>query len=191
MLTSILGRLVATFDACPWGGATGRPIGRPAARHESRALYTPEQRRRRDASGWTLVQGILAPLQFAIFLFSLVLVLRFLATGQGEHEATLSVVAKTLTLYLIMITGSIWEKEVFGRYLFAPAFFWEDAFSMIVIVLHTAYDVALATGALSTHGLMMLALAAYATYLVNAAQFIVKLRAARREETSWMPGVRA
>lgn len=190
MLTSILGRLVASIDCCPWGGATGRAL---VAAH-SAPLYTPEQRRRRDASGWTLVQGILAPIQFAIFLLSLGLVLRWLSTGLGEHEAMLSVVAKTLALYLIMVTGSIWEKEVFGRYLFAPAFFWEDAFSMIVIALHTAYLVAVATGALSTYGLMMLALAAYATYLVNAAQFIVKLRAARREEQGWsgrMDGARA
>lgn len=189
MLTRMIAPLVASLDSCPWGGVSGRPIARP--RHQP--LYTAEQRRRRDASGWTLVQGILAPVQFAIFLLSLGLVLRYLSTGLGAHEAMLSVVAKTLALYLIMITGSIWEKEVFGRYLFAPAFFWEDAFSMVVIALHTAYLVAVATGALSTHGLMMLALAAYATYLVNAAQFIVKLRAARREEQAWsgMDGARA
>ena len=59
-----------------------------------------------------------------------------------------SVVIKTLVLYTIMITGSIWEKEVFGRYLFAPAFFWEDVFSMLVLALHTAYLVALFAGAL-------------------------------------------
>ena len=53
---------------------------------------------------------------------------------------------KTLVLYTIMITGSIWEKEVFGRYLFAPAFFWEDVFSMLVLALHTAYLAALFTG---------------------------------------------
>jgi 3-vinyl bacteriochlorophyllide hydratase len=32
---------------------------------------------------------------------------------------------------------------------------------------------------------MMLALAAYAAYVVNAAQFLLKLRAARREESGW------
>jgi 3-vinyl bacteriochlorophyllide hydratase len=150
-------------------------------------LYTPEQRLRRDTSPWTLVQGVLAPIQFLVFLISLGLVLRFLATGQGELAATASVIAKTLTLYVIMITGAIWEKEVFGRYLFAPAFFWEDAFSMLVIGLHTAYLFALYTASLAPHDLMMLALAAYATYLVNAVQFIVKLRAARRQETTWQP----
>ncbi len=144
-------------------------------------LYTAEQRRRRDQSPWTLVQGILAPVQFAIFLTSLGLVLRYLVTGDGFALATGSIVVKTIALYAIMITGAIWERAVFGRYLFAPAFFWEDVFSMLVLALHTAYLVALATGALAPGALMILALSAYATYLVNAGQFILKLRAARLE----------
>ncbi len=142
-------------------------------------LYTPEERQRRDASAWTTVQGVLAPLQFLVFLVSLGLVLRFLWTGQGESIATASVVLKTLVLYLIMVTGCIWEKVVFGCYLFAPAFYWEDVFSMLVLALHTAYLGALAGGWLGTQGLMLLALAAYAAYVINALQFVLKLRAAR------------
>ena len=144
-----------------------------------RPLYTPQERARRDASGWTLVQGLLAPIQFFVFLASLGLVTRYLLTGEGLDMANLSVVAKTLTLYAIMVTGCIWEKVVFGRYLFAPAFYWEDVFSMLVLALHTAYLVAMYTGALAGASLMYLALAAYATYLVNAGQFLLKLRAAR------------
>ena len=125
------------------------------------------------------MQGILAPIQFVIFLTSLALVLRFLLAGHGLALATASVVVKTVALYAIMITGAIWEKVVFGRYLFAHAFFWEDVFSMLVLALHTAYLAALFTGSLGPHGLMLLALAAYATYVVNAGQFILKLRAAR------------
>lgn len=153
-----------------------------AAAPPARALYTPEQRRRRDATRWTLVQGVLAPLQFLVFAISLVLVLRFLAGGEGYAAATASVVVKTLLLYTIMVTGCIWEKVVFGRWLFAPAFFWEDVFSMLVLALHTAYLAALATGALGAQGQMLLALAAYAAYVVNAAQFLLKLRAARLGE---------
>lgn len=150
----------------------------------TRQLYTREQRRRRDASPWTLVQGILAPLQFLVFLISVALILRYLATGEGLAAANGSIVAKTLLLYTIMITGSIWEKVVFGRWLFAEAFFWEDAVSMLVLALHTAYLVCLFTGALGHAELMALALAAYATYAVNAAQFLLKLRAARLSSQS-------
>lgn len=142
-------------------------------------LYTAEQRRRRDETSWTLVQGVLAPLQFVVFVVSLLLILRYLHTGDGFAAATLSVVAKTLVLYAIMVTGSIWEKVVFGRYLFAPAFFWEDVVSMVVIALHTAYLVVVLTEAFAPLGQMLLALAAYATYVVNAAQFLLKLRQGR------------
>ena len=147
-----------------------------------RPLYTPQERARRDATVWTVVQGVLAPVQFLVFLVSLVLVLRFLISGEGHAAATASVVVKTLTLYTIMITGCVWEKVVFGRYLFAPAFYWEDVFSMLVLALHTLYLVVVATDGLDARGQMLLALLAYATYLINATQFILKLRAARLDQ---------
>ena len=153
------------------GAATDKPAMRP--------LYTAEERVRRDASPWTLVQGVLAPVQFLIFAVSLYLVLHYLRTGENHDAAIWSVVVKTIALYTIMVTGAIWEKVVFGKYLFAHSFFWEDVFSMLVIALHTAYLVALFGGLLDDRGLMLLALAAYFTYVINAGQFIRKLRMAR------------
>ncbi len=150
----------------------------PTAR---RPLYTQAERARRDASPWTLVQGILAPVQFVVFLVSLGLVIRYLATDTGYAVATASIVAKTFVLYTIMVTGAVWEKVVFGRYLFAQAFFWEDVFSVLVLALHTGYLIALWSGSWSPTSLMALALAAYAAYVINAAQFVLKLRAARLE----------
>ena len=151
----------------------------PGREFSAKTLYTPEQRRRRDASRWTLVQGVLAPLQFLVFLVSLGLVLRYLLTGAGHDAASASIVVKTLVLYTIMVTGAFWERDVFGVYLFAPAFFWEDAVSFVVIALHTIYLFALLGGWLTPVEQMLIALAAYATYVVNAAQFLLKLRAAR------------
>jgi 3-vinyl bacteriochlorophyllide hydratase len=145
-------------------------------------LYTQEERARRDASPWTLVQGILAPVQFAAFLASLWLILRYLQTGEGYSTASASVVIKTLLLYAIMVTGSIWEKDVFGKYLFAEAFYWEDMVSMLVLALHTVYLGALLLDVMDPRHRMFLALAAYATYLVNATQFLVKLRTARLQQ---------
>ena len=142
-------------------------------------LYSPSQRKRRDETVWTSVQGVLAPLQFAVFLVSLWLVIRYLITGFGYEIATYSVILKTLVLLVIMITGAIWEKVVFGQYLLAPAFFWEDVVSFFVIALHLAYVFALFVNYLSEQQLMLLALAAYAAYLINAVQFVWKLRAAR------------
>jgi 3-vinyl bacteriochlorophyllide hydratase len=175
-----LGRFLNTMDGCPWGAAAGRPAA-PDRVVRPGFLYTPDERRRRDGTPWTMVQGILAPVQFLVFLMSLVLVLRFLGTGHGQTAATASIVVKTVMLYTIMITGAIWEKQVFGRYLFAPAFYWEDMFSMLVLALHTAYLAALFSGTMQPRDQMLLALAGYTAYLVNATQFVMKLRAARRE----------
>lgn len=155
--------------------------GTPARRPAPRPLYTPDQRRRRDESVWTLVQGILAPVQFLVFLISVALVLRYLITGQGLELAIISIVIKTLTLYTIMITGSVWEKVVFGKWLFAPAFFWEDVFSMLVLALHSLYLVMLFAGVGSTEQRLLVALAGYAAYVINAGQFLWKLRMARLE----------
>jgi 3-vinyl bacteriochlorophyllide hydratase len=170
--------LIEALAPCPYQAASAAPHGAVPKR---RALYTPDERRRRDRTPWTLVQGVLAPLQFLVFLISLGLVLRFLATGEGYGAATASVVIKTFVLYTIMITGSVWEKEVFGKWLFAPAFFWEDVFSMLVLALHTAYVVMVLFHIGTPDEQMAVALAAYATYVVNAGQFILKLRAARLE----------
>ena len=147
-----------------------------------KSLYTPEQRVRRDATRWTLVQGVLAPVQFLVFAVSVVLVLRSLLTGDGVFAAHVSIIAKTILLYTIMVTGAIWEKVVFGQYLFAEAFFWEDVVSFVVIAMHTIYLVGLLSGWLSTTTLLLVALCAYTVYVVNAVQFVLKLRAASRQE---------
>jgi 3-vinyl bacteriochlorophyllide hydratase len=148
------------------------------------ALYTPEERQRRDTSPWTLVQGVLAPIQFLVFIASTLLVLRYLSTGDGAALATASIVLKTMLLYAIMITGSIWEKVVFGKWLFAEPFWWEDFFSFLVLGLHTAYLVALLMDWWTERDRMILALVAYAAYAINATQFVLKLRAARLDEAA-------
>lgn len=153
-----------------------------SGKQASGGLYTPEQRAKRDATKWTLVQGILAPVQFLVCLVSAGLVLRFLATGEGLWAANLSVLIKTVLLLTIMITGSIWEKVVFDEWLFAEPFFWEDVVSMGVIALHLLYVAGLFFGWFDNRTLMLIALVAYSAYIVNAIQFILKLRAARMQE---------
>jgi 3-vinyl bacteriochlorophyllide hydratase len=155
--------------------------GPEAATAPAMRIYTSEERARRDATPWTIVQGVLAPLQFLVFIVSLALVLRYLTTGSGYEAATISIVLKTGVLYAIMITGSIWEKVVFGKWLFARPFFWEDVFSFVVIAFHTLYIWALFDGTWSPDQLMTIALAAYVAYVINAGQFLRKLRLARRE----------
>jgi 3-vinyl bacteriochlorophyllide hydratase len=219
MFTRLFNHYLSKVDCCPWVGhahgleygqaAVSRAktdrlqgsrlqgsrlqAGRSPTRRTNRAqppyLYSPAERRRRDASPWTLVQGILAPVQFLVFLISLGLMLHYLLSGHGLEAATLSILVKTGCLITIMVTGAIWENEVFGQYLFAPAFFWEDVFSFLVIALHSLYVVVLITHAASPRTQMLLALAAYASYVINASQFLMKLRAARLEQVAKPAGI--
>jgi 3-vinyl bacteriochlorophyllide hydratase len=170
------------------------PIEWPRQPQRRAPLYSPQQRQRRDSTRWTLVQGVLAPVQFLVCAISAGLVLRYLVTGQDLWAASLSFVVKTALLYLIMVTGSVWEKVVFDRWLFAPSFFWEDVVSIVVLVLHTACLVGMLGGWMAPRTQMLLALAAYAAYIVNAVQFVLKLRAARLGESSredWPAGMEA
>ena len=159
-------------------------LGQREQKKDRDLLYTAEEKKRRDETIWTLVQGVLAPLQFFVFLVSTYLVIRYLNTGEGYQIATISVIFKTTILMLIMVTGAIWEKVVFGQFLLAPAFFWEDIVSFFVIFLHIAYVLALWINLFSEQQLMLLALVAYVAYFVNALQFLIKLRAARMQ-SAW------
>jgi 3-vinyl bacteriochlorophyllide hydratase len=146
------------------------------------STYTPEQLKKRDESKWTLVQAILAPIQFLAFVISFILVVRYLATGQGYVIANISVLIKITLLWLITITGMIWEKEVFGHWFLAPEFFWEDVGNAVAMIMHNLYFVARWQN-WTPEATMTLMLVAYIAYLFNMAQFIVKGVRARKERT--------
>ena len=145
-------------------------------------LYTPSQRIIRDRTIWTKVQAILAPLQFIVCIISLALVVRYLFTSEGYYVATVSIVVKSCLLFLIMITGAIWEKVVFDQFLFAKAFFWEDIVSFFVIFFHGLYLYVLLSGDFTPTSQMSVALFAYFLYFINAFQFLRKLRLARQPD---------
>ncbi len=138
--------------------------------------YTPEQFEKRNASVWTKVQGILAPIQFVVFIAGLAVTLMYKA-GAGIDNftwVTVFVILKTLIFLLIFVTGAFFEKDVFDEYVFAPEFFWEDVGSTIAIIIHLSYFVLFYMG-LNETILIWTALLAYLSYLINAAQFLLRL----------------
>ena len=152
-------------------------------------LYTEEEKIKRDKTRWTLVQGILAPIQFIFFLISLALVINYFMTGEYATLALLSVVFKTFLLYLIMVTGCLWEKAVFDCYLFAKPFYWEDVVSIFVMILHSIYLLSLFTTAFTVSEKLLIALVAYFVYVINATQFLLKFRAASIQSRQVLEGV--
>ena len=119
-----------------------------------------------------------------MFAVSLGLVVRYMLTGRGYEIATLSILVKTIALlYAIMITGSIWEKEVFGQVAVRQERSSGKTFSACSCWGYrppTSARCSLPAG-VSPRQQMMIAIAAYAAYMINATQFLLKLRAARIE----------
>jgi 3-vinyl bacteriochlorophyllide hydratase len=143
-------------------------------------MYTPDQLRRREASRWTKVQIILAPIQFLAFIISFALVLRYLFTGEGYWVATVSVWIKIALIWVLTITGMLWEHDMYDHYFMAKEFFWEDMGNLIAIITHNLYFVAVWLGA-SKDVVMWVMVFAYITYLVNAGQFVARgIRSARQ-----------
>jgi 3-vinyl bacteriochlorophyllide hydratase len=132
--------------------------------------YTQEQLRRRQASKWTRVQAVLAPLQFVSFLLSVGLVWRYLASGEGYAAAHAASLVKVLLMVLITVTGMLWEKDVYDHYFLAREFFWEDVVNGISLLMHMVFVVAVFAG-VSERGVMVLMAVALATYVVNFVQF--------------------
>ena len=146
--------------------------------------YTADQIERRRKSRWTMVQIVGAPIQLLIFLISLGFVIYSLVTGGGAFEITnITIYVKITTLYIMFITGMLWEKDVFGHYVFAPEFFWEDVVSTMLLTTHTAYLVASLLGASKTT-LLVIIVIAYLNYLFNASQYFVKFLKNRQKRAA-------
>ncbi|MBM4413126.1 MAG: 2-vinyl bacteriochlorophyllide hydratase [Chloroflexi bacterium] len=134
-------------------------------------MYTADQLERRNKSGWTTVQGILAPIQFVVFIISVILVYNAWQHNEGYAIANASILLKIALLWAITLTGMLWEKEIFGHYFLAKEFYWEDIGNLVAIVTHNVYFVVRWLG-WDDNAIMATMLIAYATYLINCAQFV-------------------
>lgn len=146
--------------------------------------YTADQLRRRNQSLWTPVQAIAAAIQFVTFVVSLVLVIRFFATGQGYNVATVFGVAKVLLLYFMTVTGMAWEDEVFGQMFLAKEFLWEDMGNLLSLLGNTVYLATLLLGLPKEIQMGALSVA-LTTYIINFAQFARRgVKSARRKRAA-------
>ena len=138
--------------------------------------YTPEQLIKRNASVWTDVQIILAPIQFIIFLIGVTLntIVAKNLMVIDLYWISVALLFKTIFLALLFITGMFFEKELFDEWIYSKEFFWEDIGSTIAVFFHLLYFV-LAWLAVSQQTLLMAAYIAYLTYLLNALQYLTRI----------------
>jgi 3-vinyl bacteriochlorophyllide hydratase len=138
--------------------------------------YTPEQLAKRNASIWTDIQIILAPIQFLLFVAGLTTTAIY-ANGllvNGFYWVSIAILFKTLFFALLFITGMFFEKEVFDQWVYSKEFFWEDIGSTVASFFHLLYFF-LAFLGYSQEVLIWDAFLAYFTYVINALQYLVRI----------------
>ncbi len=144
--------------------------------------YTPEQLRKRNNSVWTTVQLVLAPIQFVVFIVGVILTFMYY-NGSLENFSlvTWALLIKTIFLVVLFVTGAFFEKEIFDIWVYSPEFLWEDIGSTVATIVHFLYFV-LAYLGFSQEALIWTAFAAYFTYVVNAAQYLVRIYLEKQNE---------
>jgi len=138
--------------------------------------YTPEQLAKRNASVWTEIQILLAPVQFVIFLTGIGLNALYASNPASIDFFWISVAIlfKTLFFVILFITGMFFEKDLFGKWVFSKEFFWEDVGSSVATFFHFLYFV-LAWKGYPEGTLVIWATVAYSSYIINAVQYLVRI----------------
>ncbi|ANT64022.1 2-vinyl bacteriochlorophyllide hydratase [Prosthecochloris sp. CIB 2401] len=145
--------------------------------------YTPDQLAKRNASIWTEVQLILAPLQFVVFLAGVAVTALYAANDQifSFYWVSIAILFKSFFFALLFITGAYFEKEIFNKWIFSKEFLWEDIGSVAAGAFHLLYFVMAFLGA-SHDVLVWEAFLAYFTYILNALQYLVRIILEKRHE---------
>lgn len=129
---------------------------------------------RRSASIWTKIHPVFALGQLLAFFVSVGLLIGYLRGTVSFEVVHQSVVVKVALMVGAIITGALWEKDVFGQYWFAPQFMAEDTMTVNVFLLHAAYlGMAYAHPENIPTQLGML-IVAYGVYVANVAQYVVR-----------------
>jgi 3-vinyl bacteriochlorophyllide hydratase len=145
-----------------------------------RLLSLTSVQERRDASIWTRIHPVFAIGQLGVFLVSVVLLALYAGHLAPFAAVYLSVLLKIVFMAGAIVTGSLWEHDVFGEWWFAEEFFVEDVMTVNVFLLHVAVVVtffALPNELGTVAGLLVFA---YVIYAINVAQYIAQHASSRR-----------
>jgi 3-vinyl bacteriochlorophyllide hydratase len=127
---------------------------------------------RRANSMWTRIHPIFALGQLGAFVVSLGILIAYFAGAASFTAVHESVLIKIALMIGAIVTGALWEHDVYGPYWFAPEFFLEDAMTVNVFLLHIAYLIAVYSHPSEPiYALIMLGIA-YVVYAANVAQYV-------------------
>lgn len=138
-------------------------------------------RERRAASVWTMIHPVFALGQLLAFVVSVGLLIAYLRHGVSFHAVHVSVLTKIGLMVGAVITGSLWEHDVFGHWWFAPEFMFEDVMTLIVFIMQLSYLLMVFTHPENMRAILGILVLAYATYLANVAQYIHRTQRQKHE----------
>jgi 3-vinyl bacteriochlorophyllide hydratase len=129
---------------------------------------------RRSSSIWTKIHPVFALAQLFAFFVSVGLLVGYLRGGVAFDVVHASVLMKVALMIGAIVTGALWEKDVFGKYWFAPEFMAEDTMTVNVFILHIAYLVMAVTHPENVVAQIGTLIVAYSVYIANVAQYILR-----------------
>lgn len=110
--------------------------------------------------------------QLGVFLLSLVLLALYALHLIPFADVQLSVLTKIAFMIGAVVTGSLWEHDVYGRWWFAHEFFIEDVMTANVFALHVAYLVVYYVWPANTTAILVMLGMAYLVYGLNVLQYV-------------------
>jgi len=135
-------------------------------------LTVDQVRARRAASTWTRIHPIFALGQLGAFVVSVGFLAAYWLGWVNFAAVHESVLIKIALMIGAIVTGVLWEHDVFGWYWFAPEFFFEDAMTVNVFLLHLGYLAVVYTEPGNPNKALLMLSIAYIVYVGNVAQYI-------------------
>jgi len=129
---------------------------------------------RRSASLWTRIHPVFALAQLAAFFVSVGLLIAYFRGAVSFDVVHQSVLIKVALMAGAIVTGALWEKDVFGKYWFAPEFMGEDTMTVNVFILHIAYLVMAVIHPENIVAQIGTLIMAYTVYIANVAQYVLR-----------------
>ena len=131
------------------------------------------------ASIWTRIHPRFAIGQLGVFAVSVALLGLYAFHLVAFTAVYLSVVLKIALMAGAIVTGALWEHDVFGEWWVAEEFFVEDVMTLNVFLLHLAVVVAFFTLPEAPGTVAGLLAFAYVMYAINVAQYLAQHARAR------------
>jgi 3-vinyl bacteriochlorophyllide hydratase len=136
---------------------------------------------RRKASIWTTIHPLFAIGQLLVFFVSVGLFVAYLRGAVPFQFVHVSVLVKIALMVGAVITGSLWERDVFGYWWFAPEFLFEDVMTLIVFITQMTYLAMVFTHPQLMGVILGVLIFAYTVYIANVAQYIHRTQTAKKE----------